>query len=193
MKIIVGLGNPTSKYSNTRHNLGFLVIDYLRTELGGSTFNLVGGSLVSKSNVLGGNIFMLCKPWEYMNNSGTTLKKTLQSLNFKFENVLLIYDELDIELGKYKLTKRKEEKIKHLGVRDVELAFPNAEFLKLKVGIRPPTPCPRLVIRDYVMEDFTVSESKALLPVFESILHLVKRFILLRGKELQDPINYLKK
>ncbi|PYC99695.1 peptidyl-tRNA hydrolase [Microbacterium esteraromaticum] len=177
MKIIVGLGNPTSKYENTRHNLGFLIIDYLRTELDCSSFNLVNGSLVSKNNALGGNVFLLCKPFEYMNNSGKTLKKTLQTLNFEFENVLLIYDELDIEFGKYKLIKRKEEKIKHLGVRDIELAFPFSECLKLKVGIRPQSVSSGLVIRDYVMEEFSSSERRSLLPLFESILHLVKRFI----------------
>ncbi|AFN64941.1 peptidyl-tRNA hydrolase [Mycoplasma wenyonii str. Massachusetts] len=193
MKIIVGLGNPTKEYENTRHNLGFQVIDQIQAKLGCSPFSLVNGSMVSKNNSLKGNSFILCKPYEYMNSSGQSLKKTLRELKLDFENVLLIYDELDISIGNYKLIKRKEEKIKHLGVRNVETSFPLSQCLKLKVGIRPTVTNESLVIRNYVMENFTLDERNILDQLQDSIFQLVKRFILLSEKELKDPINYLKK
>lgn len=126
-----------------------------------------------------------------MNSSGEALKKTLRYLKLNFENVLLIYDELDIEMGKYKLLKRKENKIKHLGVRNVELSFPLSECLKLKVGIRPKINR-SLVIRDYVMGELTFEEKETLDQLNVSIIEVVKRFLSLGEKELKDPINYLK-
>ncbi|CCE66679.1 aminoacyl-tRNA hydrolase [Candidatus Mycoplasma haematominutum] len=190
MKIIVGLGNPGLEYERTRHNLGFYFVDRFLEERGCTPFSPLLGSQVSLNNSLASYKFLLCKPFEFMNDSGKTLRRIIDQLKIPVDNVLIIYDELDVSLGKLKVTKRRETQISHRGVKDITLHFPEAVFLKIKVGIGPEYR-KNLVIKKYVMEKFTLSEWGVISELEREIFQLFEKFIQLPDKLLSDPINYL--
>ncbi|AFO51722.1 peptidyl-tRNA hydrolase [Candidatus Mycoplasma haematolamae str. Purdue] len=145
------------------------------------------GSLISVNEN-----YVLCKPCEYMNNSGQTLSRVLRELKIDISRVLLVYDELDIGVGRYKLTKRKERQVAHRGVRDIDTRYPLDSILKLKVGIAP-LENQRLVIKEFVMQDFLEEELEKISKIEGEIFKIFERFISLSDEELEDPINYIKR
>ncbi|CBZ40365.1 aminoacyl-tRNA hydrolase [Mycoplasma suis] len=192
MKVIIALGNPGKEYENTRHNVGFHILDKFHSLHNCSPFENFLGSQISKGNFLNGNKFILCKPYEFMNNSGKTFIKLFHFLKLDINNVLLIYDELDVPLGSYTLTKRKEKKISHNGVRDLENFFPLDSILKIKVGIRPQSG-KNLIIKDFVMDKFSPEEEKQISSLEKNFFSIIEKFISLNEKEIQNPINYIKR
>ena len=102
MKLIVGLGNPGKEYANTRHNIGFMVLDaYLGEVKWSSKFN----GLYYQTTV-GGEKYIFLKPQSYMNLSGGVVKKYADYFKITFEDILIIQDDLDLELGKLRIKKR---------------------------------------------------------------------------------------
>ena len=95
MKLVVGLGNPGNEYKNTRHNVGYIVVDnYLGSVLWQKKFQ---GLIYKKNNT----IFL--KPTTYMNLSGISVKKVIDYYKIPIDNILIIHDDLDLPLGKYKI------------------------------------------------------------------------------------------
>jgi len=117
-KLIIGLGNPDTKYQNTYHNVGFLFIDYFATyNLQPTTYNLL------KSNV-------------YMNQSGTFVRKALKKAGVKPEELLIVHDDSDLELGKYKLSFGRGA-AGHHGIENIMATLKSKDFWRLRIGIRP--------------------------------------------------------
>ncbi|KMZ96337.1 hypothetical protein PVNG_02475 [Plasmodium vivax North Korean] len=127
-----------------------------------------------------------------MNNSGKTLFKVLSALKIDISQALLVYDELDVVLGKVSLSKKEEKKVSHRGVQDVIVNFPRRKILKLKVGIRPFS-AKKIEIRSFVMEDFSSEELEKVLEIKSTIFRIFQGFIDLSEKHMQNPLNYLKK
>ena len=99
MKLIVGLGNPGLEYSKTRHNIGFWVIDnYLKNE----TFKTKDNYEYIEKNINGEKV-MFMKPLTFMNNSGIAIKKVVDYYKIDINDILVIYDDMDFEIGKFKL------------------------------------------------------------------------------------------
>jgi len=94
MKLIVGLGNPGKEYEATRHNIGFKVIDAFAHSIGEEVKKRKGSGLIYK-----GNGFVLAKPETYMNNSGDYVQKLVKFYKVKQEDLLIIYDEVQIPVG----------------------------------------------------------------------------------------------
>ncbi|AGX89149.1 aminoacyl-tRNA hydrolase [Mycoplasma parvum] len=194
MKVIVALGNPGKEYENTRHNVGFYLLDKFHFLNNCSNYESFLGSQISKNRTFKDKeiSYILCKPYEFMNNSGKSFIKLFHFLKLNIQNVLLIYDELDIPLGKYSLTKRKEKKISHLGVKNLESFFPLDSILKLKIGIRPNN-SKNLIIKHFVMENFYIEEKNQINLLEKEIFEIIKKFLFLDEKEILNPINYLKR
>ena len=142
MFLITGLGNIGVKYANTPHNAGFLVVDaltqYLK-DIGRDIFiddwkdeSKVFDSYISRVKVNGQEIGMIQKPTTYMNMSGLAVAKL--SNKYDFDPFILIHDDLDIELGKYKINLEKSPK-SHNGVLSVEQFLKRKDFLRVRVGI----------------------------------------------------------
>ena len=116
MKLIVGLGNPGKQYEKTRHNLGFMVVDYYANKK----------ELNFKSNMQGmyaelvndGEKIILLKPQSYMNLSGDIVRKYCDYYNVKAEDILVIYDDVDFEVGTFKI-KRNGSSGGHNGIKDI--------------------------------------------------------------------------
>lgn len=133
MKLIVGLGNPGKKYENTRHNAGYRFIDeYAKTknlEINKEKFN---GRYVTfnKNN----EKVILLKPEKYMNLSGEVIKEFIDYFKINIEDILIISDDLDTEVGKIKL-KYKGSSGGHNGLKNIEENLKTNEYKRLKIGI----------------------------------------------------------
>lgn len=154
MKLIVGLGNPGKKYENTRHNIGFLVIDELAKR-----FNVAVNENKFKSHYAtihhNGEKVFLMKPQTFMNLSGESVRPFLDYYKMSPEDVIVIYDDLDLPTGKIRL-REKGGHGGHNGIRSLIDHLGTKEFKKVRIGIgRPTTP---ISIVDYVLQDFSKQE-----------------------------------
>lgn len=126
MKLIVGLGNPGKNYDNTRHNIGFMVLDkYLGNVNYKNKFN---GLYYEKSGV----IFL--KPQTYMNNSGECVSKFVKYYNINIEDIMVIQDDLDINIGRFKF-KVNSSSGGHNGIKSIINHLHTDAFFRLKIGI----------------------------------------------------------
>lgn len=156
MKCIVGLGNPGWKYRKTRHNVGFMVIDELarrfQTKLSEKKFN--GHYTIERINE---DRIVLLKPQTFMNLSGECIRPLIDYYNIDIENVLVIYDDLDLPTGKIRLRKQGGHG-GHNGVRSTIDHLGSKNFKRLRLGIgRPSTSKP---IVHYVLEKFDKKEQE---------------------------------
>ena len=154
MKLIVGLGNPGKEYENTRHNVGFMVIDhYLKNE----TFKKKFNGLFIKKELFGESVIFL-KPLSYMNLSGQVVQKYKHFFKIDDNNILIIHDDLDLDLGKARL-KYGSSSGGNKGVKSIIDDLGTKEFGQYKIGISKPT---YHDTKDYVLSKFTKSELELL-------------------------------
>lgn len=106
MYVVVGLGNPGKKYEKTRHNVGFDVIDILAKEYNISVTKIKHKALIGEGRV-GTEKVLLVKPQTYMNLSGETLIDIYKYYKVDLSNIVVVYDDIDLEVGKIRIRKRK--------------------------------------------------------------------------------------
>ncbi|MDD2870665.1 MAG: aminoacyl-tRNA hydrolase [Candidatus Gracilibacteria bacterium] len=134
MKLIVGLGNPGDKYKNTRHNLGFLFLDYIKTNNNFEEFKLENKfkGEISNGDINGEKIILL-KPQTFMNLSGESIRKTVDFYKINLEDLVIIYDDFSLDFGKIRY-RDKGSAGGHNGVKDIIKHF-GEKFNRIKVGI----------------------------------------------------------
>lgn len=134
MKLIVGLGNPEKEYKNTRHNIGKDFLNFLQEE---SNLPAWKSDKSLNAEYIKDNkkevIFL--KPNVYMNDSGQVVAKALKYFDLSFKDLVLVYDELDLLVGEYKLSLQKHSKI-HNGVNSVIDTLGEDNFWFLRIGVR---------------------------------------------------------
>ena len=137
VQLVVGLGNPGSKYEATRHNVGFWFVDQLARAKGTAFRNEAKfhGEVCSLS--LDGNSLWLLKPMTFMNNSGQAVRALAQFYKIPAEAILVVHDELDILPGALRL-KQDGGHGGHNGLRDIIAQLSSKAFLRLRVGIGHP-------------------------------------------------------
>lgn len=133
--LFAGLGNPGKKYQSSRHNSGFMFIDFLKEYFDSKTSlktetNNKDYSLIHYPEL---NIYLL-KPLELMNLSGKAIKKVLKYNNIDTNNLILVHDDLDINLGKHKIQSNKSP-LKHNGVISTEKEIGTKDFYRVRIGI----------------------------------------------------------
>lgn len=158
MKCIVGLGNPGRKYKQTRHNIGFIIIEELcyrnKWKLNKSKFN--GNYALEQSS---GEKVLLLQPQTFMNLSGEAIQPLADYYNIPAEDILVIFDDLDLPAGKIRL-REKGGHGGHNGVRSTISEMGTKDFKRLRFGIgRPTTPMP---VVNYVLGKFPKSEREAI-------------------------------
>lgn len=136
MMLVVGLGNPGSLYTKTRHNVGFLVIDRLAVELGLTGWRLKCKALVAEVCLQEQKV-ILAKPQTYMNNSGEAVKPLLRWYGLDLTELMVICDDLDLPLGRIRIRKRGGDG-GHRGLKSIIEALGNNEFTRLRIGIGRP-------------------------------------------------------
>ena len=136
MYIIVGLGNPEPEYSNTRHNMGFDVINKLAKEndisLNRTKFNAVYGT-----GIIEGEKVILIKPQTFMNNSGESAKEFVDFYKEPLDNLMVIFDDMDTEVGTIRV-RAKGGPGSHNGMKSIVNCLNSEEFARIRIGIGRP-------------------------------------------------------
>lgn len=136
MKLIVGLGNPGAKYKNTRHNMGYMVVDEFISSLG-LTFDRAGfNASYVIFKVEGENIIVL-KPETYMNLSGESVKAVVDYFNIPLEDIIIIYDDMDLNVGTLRI-KEKGSSGGQKGMQSIIEKLKSEEIKRIRVGIGKP-------------------------------------------------------
>lgn len=162
MKVIVGLGNPGKKYEKTRHNVGFMVIDELLKRYS-ITLDKQKFKADYAIEFIDGEKVMFVKPQTFMNLSGQALRPLMDYYNATKEDLLVIYDDLDLPTGKIRLRQTGSHG-GHNGIRSLIEHLGTKEFNRIRVGIGRPTNSMPIV--DYVLRPFSKDQH-------EDVLHSV--------------------
>jgi PTH1 family peptidyl-tRNA hydrolase len=177
MKIIVGLGNPGDKYQKTRHNCGEFYLGKLRNAWSEKDFAEGKTAMWLETKVDKNKVFLIF-PSELMNNSGISLKKALTVLKLKPKpnDVLVIHDDLDIELGRFKISFAKSS-AGHKGVESVIKNLKSDKFWRLRIGIAPKKKPDHKKILDLLLKKFKPEEEKILNKNSKKIIEGLKTWL----------------
>jgi PTH1 family peptidyl-tRNA hydrolase len=162
--LVVGLGNPGPAYARHRHNVGFHIVDALARAHGLSFSRHKGARAHLAEGRIGGRRVLLAKPGAFMNRSGRTVGRLVRARGFELDHVLVVYDDLDLPLGRLRL--RPEGGAGgHNGMRSIIEVLGGQGFPRLRVGIdRPP---PGMEAADYVLKPFARRERPVVARVVE--------------------------
>ena len=133
MKIIAGLGNPGRKYENTKHNVGFIVIDILADRLGISVRKLKFKALIGEGRI-GTEKVILVKPQTFMNLSGESLREAVRYYNIASEDLIVIYDDVDLPVGTLRI-RAKGSSGTHNGMKSVVYQLQDDGFPRIRIGV----------------------------------------------------------
>lgn len=179
MKLIIGLGNPGKEYESTRHNAGFLAIDFFGKEFSNITFRNdkkmfaeIAETLVDNEKVL------LVKPQTFMNESGKCVRALLDFYKLSPADIAVLHDDLDIAPASYKTT-LSSRAAGHNGVSDIIEKIGTQDFFRIRLGIGRPTEVNGFCMpsHDFVLQNFTEEELKNLSDLFPKVKEEIINFI----------------
>lgn len=164
--LVVGLGNPGSQYEQTRHNIGFAVVEKYAAHLGCMSFAAKWDGEVCEIRSRGNRILLL-KPMTYMNRSGNSVARFVSFYKIDLDNIVIIHDDLDLMPGRLKITQGGGAG-GHNGIRSLIERLGSKDFVRLKFGIgRPPTfengkiiPVERYVLGRFSQEELQVVDER---------------------------------
>jgi peptidyl-tRNA hydrolase, PTH1 family len=169
VKIVLGLGNPGKKYSGTRHNVGFLVVDHIAEENHIAVTKRKCHSLVGEWSTDGDKV-ILAKPQTYMNGSGQAAESFLNEFSLSSDGLVVIHDDLDLPFGSIRIRPTGGPG-GHRGVLSILESLGEERFFRVRVGIgRPP---PGVDPSNFVLEPFTAREAGELDAVVSRASHAV--------------------
>lgn len=174
VKMIVGLGNPGSKYEKTKHNIGFMAIDNIVKNLD-VTFTddknfkaQIGSTFINHEKVY------FVKPTTFMNNSGIAVKALLTYYNIDITDLIVIYDDLDMEVSKLRL-RSKGSAGGHNGIKSIIAHIGTQEFNRIKVGIG--RPLKGMTVINHVMDQFNTEDNIAISLTLDRVVNAVKFYL----------------
>ncbi len=136
MKLIIGLGNPGMKYENTKHNIGFIAVDYIARQYG-LTFNKTKFNAVYAEGNVGAEKVVLIKPQSFMNLSGEVVQPWIDYYNLTEDEMVVIYDDMDLPVGKIRL-RVKGGSGGHNGMKSIIQHLGTKAFNRIRVGVGRP-------------------------------------------------------
>ena len=166
MKLIVGLGNPGKKYEKTRHNCGFMAIDYYAQKNNLSFKN--GNSGDYSEFTINNEKVILLKPQTYMNLSGECVLKFVKYYNINIDDIFVIYDDIDFELGTFKI-KKGGSSGGHNGINNIINNLKTENIKRIRIGISKN----EIPLEDYVLKKFSNSEMEKInkiLPIISNVI-----------------------
>lgn len=164
--IIVGLGNIGKQYELTRHNVGFLAIDYIAEKYGARIDRVKFHATVGECNI-GGVRVLLMKPTTLMNNSGIAIGEAASFYKISPERVLVLHDEISFDPGIIRI-RRKGSAGGHNGLKSIIARLPGESFPRIKIGVGK-KPTPEYDLADWVLGKMPESDLKAVRVRFEDI------------------------
>jgi len=186
MYLFIGLGNPGEEYVRTRHNAGFLAIEGIRdqgTGFSGWKMKKQANAEVSEGQIDGQKI-ILGKPHTFMNNSGDAVASIARTHRIKPEDMVVIYDEINIDLGNLKLSFGGSAG-GHNGVQSIITSLGSQDFWRLRIGIGPRQGS----MEAYVVKNFSKAEQKILAGVTKKTTEAINLIATLGPRKAQNTIN----
>ena len=172
MLLLVGLGNPGSNYTNTRHNIGFKIIDAINAHFKLSKQKPKFKGLLTTGNIESKKIYAI-KPLTFMNNSGTAIKELIDYFKIDAKNVFVFHDDMDIDFGKVK-AKFGGSSAGHHGIESIDKSI-GKDYSRVRIGIGHPKNGKK--VDTHVLEDFNENEEDRIKDITENIVKLIPTLI----------------
>jgi PTH1 family peptidyl-tRNA hydrolase len=198
LNLIVGLGNPGERYKNTRHNLGYRVVDFLAdrfdrfdkltaskltTRKNKKEFKPGKGELLFCETEVGGERIFLIKPLTFMNSSGVAVVEAMDNFNLGIENLLVVCDDVSLPLGKIRIREKGTDG-GHKGLRSIVYQLNSIDFARLRMGIGD-TP-ENFDLEEFVLEDFKPEEKEKTDQMIEKAALAVENTVM---NGIEDSMN----
>ncbi len=185
MKIIVGLGNYGREYNNTRHNIGFEVIDKLsfdnNIKIEKKKFNgLIGEGIINNEKCI------LVKPQTYMNLSGECVKRVVDFYKADLSDLIIIYDDIALDVGKLRIRKQGSSGGQK-GIQNIITLLGTSDIQRLRVGVG--TKPPQMKLSDYVLSRFLKEEEEELIKGISMATSALEDFTSLEIEKLMSKYN----
>ena len=182
MKIIVGLGNPEEKYFKTYHNLGFLAAGDIAEKLDIKFGKRKCDAQIAEKSI-GNEKIVVARPLTYMNNSGKSVKQLIKSYKASERDLLVIYDDYDIEKGQYRIRSSGSAGT-HNGMRSIVSELGSTDFARIRIGIKDEGNIP---IINYVLSEIPREEYDMYSEVLSKVADAAKEFAL--GESIDLVMN----
>lgn len=169
---LVGLGNPGRKYRSNRHNIGFMAVDKLAQKYGIESSQVQQKAIVGHGRIQGKSV-LIAKPQTYMNNSGDAVGPLARYYKIPNENILIIYDELDLPFGTIRL-REKGGAGGHNGMKSI-INHLGQDFARMRLGIGRPSG--RMPVQAHVLQDFKKDELPLLSELLETAVQAAEMFL----------------
>jgi PTH1 family peptidyl-tRNA hydrolase len=186
--VIAGLGNPGQRYARTRHNIGFMVLDYVLDQRPGLISPLSQGKTQAtcwRLETAKGQHILLVQPQTYMNLSGLAVRTVMTRYGLQPERLVVVHDELDLDLGKARV-KFGGGLAGHNGLRSISAELGTREFFRLRLGIGRPDP--GMDVTRHVLSPFLAWEEELVSGILK---RAVKGLMLLCTHSTQASMNFL--
>ena len=172
--LVVGLGNPGKEYLYTRHNTGFLTLDYIAERLS-VTVNRAKFNALTADAVIGGNRVLLIKPQTYMNESGVAVRQAADFYKIPTEHIIVISDDISLPVGMMRV-RRSGSDGGQKGLRSIIAHLGSDKFPRLRIGVGE-KPHPDYPLADWVLSEFTKEEQKVLFDEFGTAMSGIEKMI----------------
>ena len=169
--LVVGLGNPDKKYVNTRHNVGFEMIDVLASYANIKVNKVKCKALIGEGRI-GGTSVILAKPQTYMNLSGESVMELCNYFKIPFENIIVMYDDISLDVGKIRI-RQKGSAGGHNGMKNIIYHIQSDEFPRVRFGIGAPVGD----LANYVLSNFSKDEIKVLIESARNVPDIIESII----------------
>ncbi len=168
MKLVFGLGNPGSEYANTRHNVGFIMLDdYIGNEKWSKKFN---GLYIEKN--INGEKYIFVKPLSFMNLSGGVVSSFVKYYKASNKDIIVIHDDLDLPVGKIRI-KVNSSAGGHNGIKDIIKSLGTQEFVRIKIGISNNKD---IDTKDYVLGKFSKADIDSIKNIEREVFEIIESF-----------------
>ena len=182
MKLIVGLGNKGNEYNNTRHNVGFMVVDNYVNKNNLTLKSKLDG--LYAETIINGEKVIFLKPQNYINLSGDVINKYIKYFKIDIKDILVIHDDMDLEIGTFKI-RYKGGSAGHNGLKNIEANLKTNEYKRIKIGISKNN----IDKVDYVLGKFSSTELSKLNKVIDITYNIIEDFVSLSFENLMNKYN----
>ena len=185
MYIIAGLGNPGKEYENTRHNIGFDVIDRLAEEENIAVMESKHKALIGKGYVAGQKV-ILAKPQTFMNLSGESVRAAADFYKVDPEHIIIVYDDISLDVGQLRIRK-KGSAGGHNGIKNIIAHLGTQEFPRIKVGVGDKPK--KMDLADYVLSRFSKEDRAVMEDAFREAAGAVEMMIIQGADAAMNQFN----
>ncbi len=189
MRVIIGIGNPGIRYEFTRHNAGFLLLDFFAKKKS-INFKEAAGDYLEATGKIGAKNFTLIKPVTYVNNSGISARQIFEKYSLLPEECLVVCDDTDLKNYDFRVRLSGGDG-GHNGLSSIIYHLMTEQFPRIRIGIG--TNPPDMVLSDYVLSEFSKSELQEYQTTFRKYVLLIEEFIVGGSKKMLEANSVLVK